>query len=84
MVYVDGFRQRPDRARGGQSGIGRTRLRRQAHTCIARARTFGEVLRGSPVWYENSGLAEIAVNGAAGALGLEIGSAVEVVVGDGD
>ena len=48
---------------------------------IPRARTFGEVPRGSAFWYENSsGLAEIAVNQgrAEQALGLALGSPVSV------
>jgi S-adenosylmethionine hydrolase len=48
---------------------------------IPRARTFSSVPAGSAFWYENSnGLAEIAVNmgRADAALGLTIGSAVEI------
>jgi hypothetical protein len=49
---------------------------------LSRARTFSEAPEGTPFWYENgNGLAEIAVNGgrAADALGLGIGSAVEIL-----
>ncbi len=48
---------------------------------IARARTFSDVPKGSPFWYENAnGLAEIAVNGgrADAVLGLKVGSALKV------
>ena len=46
---------------------------------IARARTFGDVADGAPLWYENAnGLAEIALNGgsAAARFGLTPGSPV--------
>ncbi|HEX5796531.1 MAG TPA: SAM hydroxide adenosyltransferase, partial [Geminicoccaceae bacterium] len=46
---------------------------------IARARTFTDVPRGAPLWYENAnGLAEIALNGgsAAARFGLTPGSPV--------
>ena len=46
---------------------------------LPRARTFGDVPRGEPFWYENSmGLVEIAVPGesAAGLLKLRVGSRV--------
>jgi hypothetical protein len=49
---------------------------------LSRARTFSEAPEGTPFWYENgNGLAEIAVSGgrAADALGLGIGSAVEIL-----
>ncbi len=49
---------------------------------LRRARTFGEVARGSPFWYVNSaGLVEIAVNrGDAGrTLGLAVGDGIAVV-----
>ena len=52
-----------------------------AGTRIARARTFGAVGPGEPLWYENSnGLAEIAVNRgrADHALDLKVGDAVTV------
>ena len=52
-----------------------------AGTRITRARTFGAVGPGEPLWYENSnGLAEIAVNRgrADHALGLKVGDAVTV------
>ena len=52
-----------------------------AGTRIARARTFGAVGPGEPLWYENSnGLAEIAVNRgrADDVLGLKAGDAVTV------
>lgn len=52
-----------------------------AGTSVARARTFGAVGPGEPLWYENSnGLAEIAVNRgrADEALGLKVGDAVTV------
>ena len=48
---------------------------------IPRARTFSDVPKGRPFWYENAnGLAEIAVNGgrADAALGLRVGSALRV------
>jgi S-adenosylmethionine hydrolase len=48
---------------------------------LRRARTFADVPLGQAFWYENSnGLAEIAVNGghAADALGLAIGSRIEI------
>lgn len=52
-----------------------------AGTRIARARTFGAVGPGQPLWYENSnGLAEIAVNRgrADRVLGLDVGDSVTV------
>ena len=52
-----------------------------AGTHIARARTFGAVGPGQPLWYGNSnGLAEIAVNRgrADRALGLAVGDPVTV------
>ncbi|WP_434616000.1 SAM hydrolase/SAM-dependent halogenase family protein [Azospirillum sp. B2RO_4] len=52
-----------------------------AGTRIARARTFGAVGPGQPLWYENSnGLAEIAVNRgrADRVLGLAVGDPVTV------
>ncbi|HTP97351.1 MAG TPA: SAM-dependent chlorinase/fluorinase [Burkholderiales bacterium] len=48
---------------------------------VGHARVFAEVEPDAPFWYENSiGLVEIAVNrgNAAGALGLAVGTAVEV------
>jgi len=53
-------------------------------TKIARVRTFSDVAPGEPLCYENSlGLMELAVNGgsAAEALGLRIGSPVELSPG---
>jgi S-adenosylmethionine hydrolase len=49
---------------------------------LERARTFSDLPPGGAFWYENSnGLAEIAVNQgrADHALGLAIGTAVEIV-----
>ena len=51
---------------------------------IGRARTFSDVARDQPFWYENAiGLAEIAVNqGHAGdVLGLTVGTEITVVTG---
>ena len=48
---------------------------------LERARTFGDLPIGAPLWYENSnGLAEIAVNQgrADQTLGLSIGSPVTI------
>ncbi|MDF2096868.1 SAM hydrolase/SAM-dependent halogenase family protein [Aquibaculum arenosum] len=56
-----------------------------ANSSFARACTFSDVEIGQPFWYENSaGLVEIAVNqgSAAAALGLTIGSAIEVRPGE--
>lgn len=49
---------------------------------IVRARTFSDVPKGSPFWYENAnGLVEIAVNGgrADKAMGLAVGAALRVL-----
>lgn len=49
---------------------------------VARARTFSDVPKGSPFWYENAnGLVEIAVNGgrADKAMGLAVGSALRML-----
>ena len=48
---------------------------------VARARTFSDVPKGGPFWYENAnGLVEIAVNGgrADEAMGLAVGAALRV------
>jgi len=50
---------------------------------LTAARTFSAVPRGEAFWYVNSnGLAEIAVNTSRAdqALGLRIGSAVEILL----
>lgn len=55
------------------------------HT-LGRARTFGDLKPGSAFWYQNSnGLAEIAVaSGRADrTLGIEVGTPVSVISGDG-
>jgi S-adenosylmethionine hydrolase len=57
------------------------RLSAGAHT-LRRARTFGDLPAGEPLWYENAnGLVEIAVNRgrADELLGLAIGDPVEIV-----
>jgi S-adenosyl-L-methionine hydrolase (adenosine-forming) len=80
VVYVDHFGN-------AITGLRATTLPREARLKAAgrvleRATTFGDRPPGTPFWYENSnGLAEIAANQgrADRALGLAIGSAVEVV-----
>jgi S-adenosylmethionine hydrolase len=80
VIYVDHYGN-------AMTGLRAALLRPDArlvagHRRIDRARTFGGMPAGTALWYENStGLAEIAVNmgRADDALGLAIGSAVQIV-----
>lgn len=79
VVYIDGY---GNCMTGLRAGVLPQDARLVAGgRVLDRARTFGDVPRGTAFWYESSnGLAEIAVSGAsaAGALGLAIGSPVRV------
>ena len=80
IVYVDHYGNALTGLRAAMAPAG-ARLTAAGRT-LERARTFADLPLGAPFWYENSnGLAEIAVNQgrADQALGLSIGSPVEVV-----
>lgn len=80
VVYVDRFGNAMTGLRAGSIPAG-ARLSAGGRS-LARAATFADLPEGEAFWYENSnGLVEIAVNrgNAAAALGLAIGSRIEVV-----
>ncbi|HZS84436.1 MAG TPA: SAM-dependent chlorinase/fluorinase [Stellaceae bacterium] len=80
IVYVDHYGNAMTGLRAGTIPAA-ARLRAGGRE-VPPARTFSAVPPGAAFWYENStGLAEIAVNGgrADAALGLAIGSAVEIL-----
>lgn len=80
VVYIDGFGNAMTGLRASVVDPG-ARLA-VAGQRLARARTFGDVRRGEPFWYENAnGLVEIAVNQgrAADVLALRPGSPVAIV-----
>jgi S-adenosylmethionine hydrolase len=80
IVYVDHFGNAMTGLRA--AALPREARLKAAGRVLERATTFSDRPSGTAFWYENSnGLAEIAVNQgrACDALGLAIGSAVEVV-----
>jgi S-adenosylmethionine hydrolase len=80
VVYVDHFGNAMTGVRAAMLAQGAT-LKVQGRS-LARARTFSDVPKGAPFWYENAnGLAEIAVSSgrADTLLGLGVGTNVEVV-----
>jgi hypothetical protein len=80
IVYVDHYGNAMTGLRAAMLPAG-GRLGVAGHV-LERARTFGDLPVGAPLWYENSnGLAEIAVNQgrADRTLGLSVGSPVEIV-----
>ena len=83
IVYVDRFGNAMTGLRADRLASG-TELE-VAGRSLRRARTFGDVLAGEPLWYANAnGLAEIGVNGGSAAtrFGLAPGSPVRVHMPD--
>ncbi len=82
IVYIDGFGNAMTGLRA--AGLAADAVLRAAGRRLRRARTFSDLAPGEAFWYENAnGLAEIAVNRgrADEALGLAVGSAIEVEAG---
>lgn len=83
IIYVDHYGNACTGIRSVHAGA--DRLLEAKGFRVAGTRVFGEVPRGTPLWYANShGLIEIAVNcgSAAQDLGLRVGDPVNWVAGD--
>lgn len=84
VIYIDGFGNAMTGLRAGD--LGRDALIEVGGRSLFRARTFADVPRGEPFWYQNAnGLVEVAVNcGSAEALlSVRIGDQVCVSQGGG-